>query len=254
MSSTLSRILLFFSTYIENYPYSLTYPIFLAALSAILWGTLNHSRRIWLIILAYLHLAVFGMVSIHGWWSSRFLILLLVFVLPESALFFVLLRTKIRKLTWSIVTIGAILFSFLFAFIGNYLQTDTYKDVKESAIFVKDNFPTSRVYSDETYKVPFYLRHDVTRYSPDQSFQAGDILVLHSFHTPLQPELSQLSTTYDFRPLFVARSRTMPVLTNSLLESIAINGQPITIVKRFEWQRFESIVVQIGKRKGSTPS
>jgi hypothetical protein len=254
MSSSLSRIFLFFTTYIENYPYALTYPIFIAALIAIFWGPLNPSRRIWLIILAYLHLAVFGMVSIHGWWSSRFLILLLVFALPESALFFVILKTKVNKLTWSIATLGAILFSFLFAFVGNYLQKDTYKDVKESAIFIRDQFPTMRVYSDETYKVPFYLRHDVTRYSSAQSFQEGDILVLHSFHTPLQPELAKLSATYDLRPRYVARGRTMPVLTNSLLESIEFNGQPITILKRFEWQRFESIVIQIGKRKNSTSS
>lgn len=249
VSSSLARILLFFATYIENYPYSLTYPVFLAALFAIVWGPMNNSRRIWLIILAYLHLAVFFMVSIHARWSSRFLILILVFVLPESALFFVVLRSKIKSRTWSIVTIGAIIFSFSFAIIGNYLQKNTYKDAKVSAIFVKDKFPTMPVYSDEVYKVPFYLERDVTRYSPGQFFQPGDILVLHSFHTPLQPELAKLFTAYDFRVCYVARSRTMPVLTNSLLESITINGQPITIVKRFEWQRFESIVIQIGNRK-----
>jgi hypothetical protein len=65
----------------------------------------------------------------------------------------------------------------------------------------------------------------------------------------LPAELKYLSELYDFRVLFVSRARTMPVLTNSLLEDISATGTTITVMKRFEWQRFESIVIQIGDPK-----
>jgi dolichyl-phosphate-mannose-protein mannosyltransferase len=247
-SSSLSRILLFFVTYLENYPYSLTYPVFLAALFS-LGFTISTSRRIWLLILAYLHVAVFCMVAVHGWWSSRFLILVLVMVLPESAFFLIVLKAKSKKWIWKTVMITTILFSFLFAIVGTYLQKDTYKDFKISTEYIREHFPNSRIISDETYKVPFYLRRDIIRYPQQEPLQKGDILVLHSFHTPLQTELKYLSDLYDFRVLFVSRARTMPVLTNSLLESVATTGTAITSLKRFDWQRFESIVIQIGDMK-----
>ena len=248
---SISKALLYFATYLENYPFSLTYPVFLAALLSIFLAPSKNTRHVWLIILAYLHMAVFGIITIHWAWSSRFLILSLVLVLPECASFLVSLKTRLLPRTWRIVSTGVISISLMFAFVGTYLQKDTYKDVKNSAEFIRKNFPNTKVYSDEKIKVPFYLHRGITFYSQQESFQAGEILVLHSFHTPLQWELKRLSELYNLRVLYVSRARTMPLLCNSLLENFASNGFPIIVLKRFEWQRFESIVIQFGKRKSS---
>jgi hypothetical protein len=241
---SLGKCLLYIVSYLEVYPYILTYPIFLLFLFHA--GKKSETRNgIWLFTLIYIHIVWFGILALHWAWTPRFLIFPSVLLLAEAAAKLSKLEKRLRRNVWMALFISVLAFSLLFAASVLYLQRGTYADVKDSALFVRNKRTNQRIFSDEYFKVSYYLGTPVIFYSRSATFQPGDIVILHSFHTPLRNEVIELSRRYKLSFVYSTSSTTMPLLANGLVAKSADNNLPLILQQRFTVQKFDSIVLQI---------
>jgi hypothetical protein len=245
---SLGKCLLYIVSYLETYPYVLTYPVFLLFLFHISKKS-EPLNGIWLSTLIYIHIVWFGMVAVHWAWTPRFLIFPSILLLVEAAAMLSKLEKRLRPNMWIALFIFVLTFSFLFAAAALYLQRGTYADVKDSALFVRNKRTNQRIFSDEYFKVNYYLGSPPISYSREVTFQPGDILILHSFHTPLRNEVIELSSQYKLSLVYSTSTTTVPLLANGLTARSADTNLPSILQQRFTVQKFDNIVVQILAKK-----
>jgi 4-amino-4-deoxy-L-arabinose transferase-like glycosyltransferase len=248
--ATIVDLFTYLILYLESYPYVACYPVFALALL----GFLERSpagRFRWILTVAYVHVLWFAALSIHRWWSTRFLIPPLSLLLIEAAAMLESLQARWSKLSWIALTAFIIVSSTVLAGASLYFQKEIFADIKSTAIFAGKQFPKQRLISDEVTKVAYYSKKDVVRYDRGASLSPGDVLLLHSFYTPLTNELQALSQKYNMVLLGRSRAYSIPILANIHTETSRETHSPIQFVWRFQRQRFESFVIGIKSRKVS---
>lgn len=234
--------------YLESYPYVMCYPVFALAFIGLFRSSIS-KRSQWLFLLGYFHLVWFLTISVHRWWSTRFLIVPLTLLLVEAAGTLDSLRGRLQFRSWSILTAVTLLSCGVLGLTSLYFQKQVFADVKESAIFVREHFNNHRLFSDEKTKVSYYSRNQVHVFQPNTSFDDGDILILNSFYTPLQSAIESLSKRYNLALLHQSKARTKPILANINTETSVETHLPSKLIWRFQNQRFQSLVIGIASRK-----
>jgi|GEM_PF-5873071 len=245
---SIQKLLIYFVSYLEAYPYVMFYPVFLFALYHLIFKAWK-SNRIWFVSLFAVHALWFGILAFHWAWTTRLLVLPATLLLVEAGSMVVFLRERISRRVWNTIFLTVFLFSWSFAVVALYFQRETFADFKESTLFIREHRKNQRVYSDELIKVGYYLQSPVLEYSRDAHFQPGDIIALHSFHTTLREELVQLSRQYQVAFVYGATARTIPILANGLAATMTETNQVSMLQRRFEWQKSSSVVLQVLSQK-----
>jgi hypothetical protein len=241
-TGTTAKFLSYLFAYIDVYPYSAFYPVFLLAFLGI-FGS-SPQPRSWVLLLLYIHVAIFLVITIHQAWSTRFLLLPVILILITAAGMLRELGRKMPIRRWITLLICTTLSSLAFGAWALHAQKQTYSDIKDSAVFLHELKTDHSIYSDETIKITYYLGRDVNTYRSNAEYRKGDIITLHSFHTPLLHELHNLSQRYQLQYLFTSESHIRPVLANTLLERQQTN-LPVALLERFRLQNFYSVVVEV---------
>jgi predicted membrane-bound mannosyltransferase len=231
--------------YIEIFPYVSFYPVFVMAILGVIISTrIRRTHWKWLWIVLSLQAGWLAMLSIHQAWSTRFLVMpLTLVIILAGASFGRLFKRHGSRLFLMLLLVTSVL-SLIFAGVAVYLQTETFSDVRNAALFIRKQPPT-RIFSDEIIKTAYYSDVPLEIYKQQLEFRRGDLILLHSFYTDLPVQVEFLKKAYSIDFLFHDEATTVPILacgilsTNHLTNSIAIMQQ------RFESQKSQSVVVKI---------
>ncbi len=245
---SLERFLTYLFSYIEAYPYALCYPIFLLAFYHVMVQAFQR-RALWAWILVFLHVIWIGILCMHWAWTTRFLIVLATLALVEAASMLTSLQSRVSPRLWKALAFSVLVFSLIQSNVALYFGKQTFADIKDTALFIRNNSGQQRIFSDESFKVQYYLGRSILPYSVNTDFQPGDIITLHSFHTHLSNEVETLTKRYKLSLVYSAGSRTMPFLGCGPVEVFSGTNQPSLLQNRFRPQRFQSLVLQIVAKK-----
>jgi hypothetical protein len=242
-TGTPTKFLTYLFAYIDVYPYTTFLPIFVLAFMGI-FGSWHPQRKRWLFTLLYFHIAIFAAIAIHQAWSTRFLLLPLTLLLIEASGALQFLSGKMSEPAWKTVMIATVLSSLTFAVMALYYQRETYADMKETGLYVRNQAKGARVFSDEIIKTTYYAGCPINSYQPAAIYTPGDLIVLHSFHTPVVAEFKRLAERHELEFVFSAESRIMPLLANTLLTR-QLTNLPIAMTERFRFQGFYSAIARV---------
>ena len=261
-----------FEQFLLMSPYFLTYGLFgflVYGLLRIQWRTARLRWTGWLFL--YLVLAILVLQSVFASFQSRYLLPLL----PMACVFIGhglatwqrhTEHQPLRRWVLILPTLGlALLFSTL---VATY-QGNPFHDLKMAARFIHRHNqpgPTTRIVSDEYYpvageqpivapKLKFWLRDGNVIPLHLGQFQPGDIIVVSSYYYPtptqyprprsMPPELLPLSEPETFS------RRALPLLPDIMQESLT-HQNPLAWLLRYQWQYFETSVMQIQENGGAT--
>jgi len=229
-------------SYVDLYPYVAFYPIFFMALVHII----QNRNAIWKRLVLYIHISYAAILFLHPAWSTRFLLIPLSFFIVETSAHL----PAFRRLTAFLVLSTA----FVFSVSAIFLQRHMFEDFKIVGSTVGIHFPASnsqstnasgRVYSDEQVKTSYYARQPVKGYDHNTKLNPGDLLIVHSFYTDLSAEKRYLNAHYRYHVLQLAEYSIVPVLGDTLGARYDLTNSPVLSTRRFEKQRFQSVLVKI---------
>jgi Dolichyl-phosphate-mannose-protein mannosyltransferase len=247
--ATIQKVLLYCVSYLEVYPYVLSYPVWLLAVYHLLTN-IPKNNQIWMATIVMIHVVFWALLSIHWVWSPRFLILPATLILIEAGAMLHRLHSTTSKRLSNLVLACTFTCSFFLTAFSIFYQREVFADFKDAASFIKTHKTNQRVFSDEFFKVKYYLGTPPLRYSRDAEYQLGDIINLHSFHTDLKKELVELNRQYKLSVVYNADALTIPLLGNGPLERFENTFDSSILQQRFRKQRFHSVVIQvIGKKQ-----
>jgi 4-amino-4-deoxy-L-arabinose transferase-like glycosyltransferase len=239
------RSLSYLASYLGVYPYIFGYVAFgLGFLNLI---SPRKRNRNWTAIILAVNAVWLLMLSVHWAWSTRFLLLPATLLLVESGEKIAEIRNNLRPAYFRILTTVTFTSLIALASVSLYWQRDLFADCKEAALFIRSKRTNQRVFSDESIKTGYYLNAPVLNYSRTASYQPGDIITLHSFHTDLRSEMVELSRLHKLAFVYIAKAYTIPILANLPLERFSDTSSPLVLTERFRKQEFQSVVIQVLK-------
>ncbi len=180
-----------FESFIAFLPYFLTYPIaflFLVGLFSLPYQELPARAFLWLFL--YTFFAIIIVQSVFSSFQSRYLLPAILFIIVFAGYGLTVVEKALRprySRVFSIVIIIALLYGLLFSCAVMVFQSESFGDIKDSALFVKENIePGTPVYSNEIYKpeivcpkMRYWSGRDVQLYT-GQPLPDGAVVCVHS--------------------------------------------------------------------------
>ena len=237
--------------YAEIYPYAVFYPVFVLALLHFFGPA--RTRGHWPHLLAYANLILIPILGIHTAWSSRFLIIPATLILIEAAAMLDALGQKWNKTSWRLLLSVVVIGSFVLGIASLWGQRNVFSDFKSAGIQLAYDREARRIFSDEFTKTAFYANRALSSYNRNSTLAAGDLVVLHSFHTDLRAEWNYLNGRYDVECLSAARSEILPTLAGVPLSKDYLTNNPVASLERFRVQKFQTVILHIRGLRPQTP-
>jgi len=230
-------------TYIEIYPYLIFYPLFILFIYN-QFRELTAKRKVWLLLVVYVHFAFLTVISAHWAWTTRLLALPMSLLMVEAAAGIEQLENRTPKWLSKGWTAVSILGSIVFALVTLHFQKETFSDFKQTGEYIRSNFSDARIFSNDPFKESYYTRGNVNRYVPDHAYQQGDIIVLHSFYShDLDQQLKFLRKRYRIEILFQADSTVVPLIANTIITKGSNTAWVAS--QRFYAQNFTGIILRV---------
>ncbi|MCI0414936.1 glycosyltransferase family 39 protein [bacterium] len=228
--------------YVEIYPYVIFFPVLIFA-GYNLFSELTPKRKVWLMLIAYVHVSILTVLSVFWAWTTRFLALPISVLLIEAAAGMDRFANRLPKWFSKCLIFATIVGSSVFAMIALHYQKDTFADIKNSAQYIRSHFPDSRIFSNDPFKVSCYTNGEVNKYEQKPIYRSGDIIALHSFYGDLERDVTWLTTHYQVEEVFRTDSVVIPVLANTIITKGS--NTPEVAARRFHGQTFTSVVLRI---------
>ncbi len=230
-------------TYVWVYPYLVFCPLFLFAVYNQFRG-FTSKRRVWLLLVTYVHCGFLALFSVHWAWTTRFLTFPMTLLFVEVAAGIERFADRAPKFLSKVLIAASITGSVLFAMVALYYQRDTFGDIRRTGEYIRSNLPGSRVFSNDQFKESYYTGSKVFRYVPHRVYRSDDIIVLHSFYShDLDEQVQLLAAGYRIQELFRTDSVVVPLLANTIITQGS--NTPAVASRLFQAQEFTSIVLRI---------
>lgn len=244
---TLYKLLTYFFSYLDIAPYTVGYPLFVLAIIGIIHA-IDNKKISHVLLFCYFILGWISVLPVHAAWSTRFLYPLVPLFLVFAAGGLAFIESKFNP-QWAKKTVMVcMVYSVIFSGAVLVFQRDSYGDIKRSALYLKNNLQQEVVYSDELTKTIFWSNKKVKKYGPNRNnIKAGEYVVLHSFLTDLQKELSYISQNHQSRIVYSTESLIIPLLADDIVPPLqsAVTNRPAIQLYRFTPQKFKSVIVEL---------
>ena len=245
-----ARFFLHAWTYLKIYPYLIFYPLFIFFVYN-QFREMTTERRVWLVLLLYVHLAFLTVISVHSIWTTRFLVFPMTLLLVEAAAGMDRLENHAPKWLSKGLTILCILGSVVFAMVTLHFQKEMFANFRRTGEYLRSNFQDARIFSSNRFKESYYFGKKMKAYSPDFVYQEGDVITLHfSEGSDKEEELKLLRTRYQAEILFQTDVFVIPMLANTIVTKGT--NTPGVVTQRFHPQKFTGIVLRIRGPKNAS--
>ncbi len=259
--STLAAYLTMGESFIAFYPYEMTYPVFLFALYGVFrtaWDkkTRNFYRGLGILFLFWL----LGHAPFQSFQYRYFIPLLSLCVIPAGygMVYFLEKGKKAFSSGRQMLVLGAILFSLIFAVTAIFLQRGTFGDIKDSALYMKENLQGKRILDNESYregvnniKVRYWSGLPVESYSLEK-LQPGDYVCLHDIQININRELNRINQAFIMIPEGDFESWTLPLLAD-IMVAPPVTSRPDALLYRYFPQKFRTVLIRVEARPGAQP-
>lgn len=245
--------------YLLIFPYILTYPAaFFMALGIVrsFFPLLKKDiKKVWILLFFAYFVMIFAGIVINKWWTPRYLYALVPFSLVISAHGLEIFRVRLLR-----ARLSHLLFAVCFIFSAGFtaytlrVSRDSFGDLKRAALYVRDELPPGRVWTDEIVKTNWWAQRSLRGYTARNRHEVrpGDYVVLHSWGgTNIARELAYLRRRFGIRVVHEEKSWIKPILADDLLAQGA--NHPGVAAQRFKRQDFLTLIVQVLRQDGDDP-
>lgn len=255
-AQTAILILNVFESFLAYSPYFLTWPICFFMIAGIFYpGGYQKERLLLLGLFLYLVFSLLVLQSAFSSFQSRYLLPLL----PLAAVFAgrgmaaLRLRWKRRPVVFNILFSVTILYGIGFGLLSVFLQRETFGDIREAAVFLRELPPGSPIYSNETYKdmgpvkMRFWSQRQIQTYDASLELPSGSIVCFSSAYGGAQAfEQHRLWFLKKYRATLLKsyRAEIVPMLPDVMQEPHT-HQNPLAMTFRYTSQRFITHVYRI---------
>ncbi|MBN1902259.1 glycosyltransferase family 39 protein [Candidatus Sumerlaeota bacterium] len=251
---TVILILNVFESFLAYSPYFLTLPVFFFMLAGLFYpGGYRNERAILLGIFLYMVTSLLLLQSAFSSFQSRYLLPLL----PMAAVFAgrgmaaLKIFWKRRPLVFNILFIVTILYGIGFGLTSVFLQRETFGDLKEAALFLRELPHGVKIYSNETYKdlgpvkMRFWSKRDIESFDVSRDFPSGAFVCFSSAYGGFQSfEEYNLKFKYRANLLRTYGAEIVPLLPDVMQEPYS-HQNPLAMTFRYTTQYFITAIYKI---------
>jgi hypothetical protein len=255
-AQTAILILNVFESFLAYSPYFLTWPICFFMIAGIFYpGGYGRERLVFLCLFLYLTASLLLLQSAFSSFQSRYLLPLLplAVVFAGRGMAALRLRWKSRPVLFNILFSAAILYGIGFGLLSVFLQRQTFGDLKDAALFLREIPPGVPVYSNETYKdlgpvkLRFWSQRQIQAFDPSKELPSGAVLCFSSAYGGAQA-FEQYTPWFSkkYRATFLKsfQAEIVPLLPDVMQEPYT-HQNPLAMTFRYSPQRFETHIYSI---------
>ena len=254
--STMLNILNLFESFLAYSPYFLTWPVFFLFLAGLFYlGWDVKPRILFFSLFMYLVITLLLLQSAFSSFQARYLLPLVPLVTVFAGWGMETLRVRWNKHPWlvSLVFFIALFYGLGFGLCSVFLQRDTFRDLKASALYVKDLPADTVIYSNEAYKdlgpvkMRFWSGRDIRAYDAAKDLPSGAVVCLTSAYGgawAISQHTIQLQQKYQPKLLMSFEARIVPLLPDVMQEPMT-HQNPLAITFRYTPQDFRTDIYQI---------
>lgn len=254
--STLAAYLTMGESFVAFYPYEMTYPVFFFALYGLFRTEWNRKLKIFYSCFGLLFFFwLLGHAPFQSFQFRYFIPMLSLSVIPAGyGMIYLLEKGKNNYSAWRrAAVLIAIFFSLLFSLAAIFVQRGTFGDIKESALYMKENLQGKRILDNESYrenvanvKVRYWSGLPVEAYDISK-LQPGDYVCLHDIQINLNQELNRINQAFVMIPEAEFKSQTLPLLADIMVMP-PITSRPEALLYRYFPQHFQTVIVRVEAR------
>lgn len=262
--TNLGAYLIMAEGFIAYLPYVVTYPVFIFAVYGF-FKSYHQGKRFHVFYGMFLYLFLIWL-GAHAPFQSfqfrYFMPIIALLLIPagygmtyfESA-FSVGFWTGFRR-RW--ICFLAVSFCLIFSACSLFLQRETFGDIKDSALYMKERLDGKRIWDNEQYragvnnvKVRYWSGLPVNYYNENQ-LQPGDYVCLHSVQININQELNLLNQRFILIPEAEFKARTIPLLPDIMVNP-PVTSRPEALDYKYFPQDFRSVIFRLERRNSPVP-
>jgi hypothetical protein len=258
-TTTLGAYLIMAEGFVAFLPYVVTYPIFLFAVYGF-FKSYHQGKRFHIFYGIFLYLFLIWLTA-HAPFQSfqfRYFIPIISLLLIPAAYGMTYFESAFSTGFWTGIRRRWVCFlavSFCLAFSASslFLQKETFGDIKESAIYMKEHLAGKRIWDNEQYrpgvnnvKVGYWSGLPINYYNINE-IQPGDYVCLHNMQININQELTRLNQKFIIIPEANFRTQTIPLLPDIMVNP-PVTSRPEALLYKYFPQNFLSVIIRVEKR------
>lgn len=255
-AQTLLNALTVGESFLAYSPYFMTWPICFLFLAGIFYlGWKEPGRRNLFFLSAYFCITILILQSFFSSFQSRYLLPLLPFVVIFAGRGAMELKKRWAHIPalWSCLMFITVVYSLGLGMSSLFLQRDSFGDLKDAALFVKELPPELTIYSNETYKdlgavkMRFWSGREIKPLTNPDSIPPGSVVCITSAYGGMKyftPMRSYLTRNRSARSLAIFEGRIVPILPDIMQEPDS-HQNPLALTFRYVPQKFRTEVFLI---------
>lgn len=257
-----TRFLRFLWNYIKIFPHVITWPVFALWIyghMADFKNRLCRLKRPILLLDLYLFVAVFFTMSIHRFWTTRHIIMLVPLVVIGSACGFMNCLKRFKKAEWAYCILATCLvFSTSLTTASLIGSREFFKDIKVASEYIRNYLPEQRIYTMAmaSYKINYWSKNSKIDFYDRNNVESGQFILLNDFYIDVNREMAYLKKNFEINVLFRASSQVTPYLGDYTFLHNTVFGYLKSLYlpfkappPLFKTHNFESILVRLDRKK-----
>lgn len=268
------RSLIHLLNYIKIFPHIIAWPVFALWIyghMADLKNRLCRLNRPILLLDLYLFAAIFFTMSIHRFWTTRHIMMLIPLVVIGSAGGLSICFKKIKNVEWTYFILAiCLVFSAALATASLIGSREFFKDIKVASEYIRDHLPEQRIYAmgGSIYKVKYWSKNSNIHKYDRNNVKPGQFILLNDFYydnhgsrvnnsfVNANSDIAYLEKHFEVTVLFRTFSQVTPFLGDYTFLHDTVFGElrsiylPFKDPPLFKTHNFESVLLEVEGRRG----